>query len=126
MPVVKFHELAAVIFDNRAAMDEDDANEVLLNSSSQGSNVRMAVASEVASDDISWLDEPALDVAGVSRDQFDVEDDIDLQEPVLREMLSDRPFITKVRRGAARAPPTLAIEDEEPVGKGPVKWEIRF
>jgi hypothetical protein len=48
----------------------------------------------------SWLDEPALDVGGASQDKFDVERDINLKEPLLRNMLS---LIAKVR--TAKTPP---------------------
>jgi hypothetical protein len=51
-------------------MDEDDANEALLESLIKESNVRVATLSEVPPDDISRLDEPVLEVAGTSRAQF--------------------------------------------------------
>jgi hypothetical protein len=54
-------------------MDEDDANEALLESLVKESNVRVATLSEVPPDDIFRLDEPVLDVAGASRAQFDVD-----------------------------------------------------
>jgi len=53
-------------------MDEDDANEVLLEWAIKELNVRVATSSEIPPDDISRVDEPVLDVAGASRDQFDV------------------------------------------------------
>jgi hypothetical protein len=92
-----------------------------------GSNVRvpgLAPPDAVPADGVSWLDELAVDVGGASRDKFDIEGDVDLQAPVLRDMLSDRPLVVRMR--AAKVP-SPATGDGESVGqKTPVKWEVKF
>jgi len=57
--VVKYRELAteSLIFNTRAGMDKDDANEVLLESPIKELNVHVATLTEVPPDDISRLDE---------------------------------------------------------------------
>jgi hypothetical protein len=70
------------------------------------------------------LDEPALNVGSAACDKFNAENDVDLQNLLLWDMLSNHPVNTKVR--AAKTPPLPATQDEGSDKKGPVKWGIKF
>ena len=83
---------------------------------------RMAMSSEIPPDDISRPDEPALDVAGASRNQF-MSGNIDLRQPVLQEMGSARLLVVSVR---LEQPPKFHLEDEDSGEKGSVKWEVKL
>jgi hypothetical protein len=94
-----------------AGMDKDNANKVPLELLIKELNVHIATLSEVLPDNISRL---------VTMNQFSMYvlnlmlGVIDLQQPVLQEMLSDSPLVVRVR-GLSSSQNT-----------GPVKWEVKF
>jgi hypothetical protein len=103
-------------------MDEDDANEALLESLVKELNVRVATLSEVPPDDISRLDEPVLDVAGASRTQFDV----DWYWLAAASAAGDIVWRSSRCEGARLEQLPKHLEDEDSCEEGPVKWEVKF
>lgn len=116
-PVVKFRDLHSTVFDKLAEPDPDDpVDSDTVDSSSCG-------------DGLSWLDIPCKVPEGVSRDQLDIGVDINLEAPILLDILSDTPVVVRSSKGKEKA---VEAKDQDRKGKqkvlsvDEVNWSLHF